>query len=817
MKKPRRIHTPEEYEKDRQLILSLFKAGIPMRRMLANLGYTKTYINKIKNTLIAENLITQEEIEIALEKYLQENPPAQGLNKTRVRKQRSTEKEESRHDQSMQKMEKTFELVKQQHTKTQIAKELGSNITTVDRYIKALIEDGRIKKDEIRRASDQSDKDVIDKNDPEYISKRDEIVQYLRKGWKNNAIRNKLDISPYEFNIYIRDIKKRKIITSEEINEARENKKQEDLQFIVDSVKSGISIREMKALKPEFTYNEFTPMIKELVEKGLITQEQINENKINSKRKAMNINAVLLPDEQIQFILDKVREGYTPLEIVNSDETKSLTINKVLFQKRQLIAKGIISDEEAKKAMQERQDKVLEAKHEAVIKKIKEYTELGYMLNEMMDFITEYNYASLTKIRKQYIKENGWYTEEELQEFELKRKEREAEEARIALEKLSEEEKIALTKKLEEEKRKRQEELKERYKARKEETQKVHQEYANQLKGYLRSGKTMEEAAQLMAFSVRYIYNLKKESIQNNTWFTSEELNEIEEIKKQEKERENQIRIKDQVSQYREYIKKGYNNKEISKEMGYSLSYLNNLRGLAVADNIWFTKKQIARFKRLREAREAKEELARQKIEKKEQERIEKEQKQREKELKKEKEIEEEKEKQRKRKIKGFQQEYKAYRKVAKKEDKLELDGEENISIDGRKKFIDILMKLHELNAEIPENDIQIVLDTIYSYPEIANKDCIKFLISDANKKGGIKSAEKMTIELMDVLRNTNFYKPLVEYNSWIRKVELLPRIQELKNKGMDNTNIGEKLAMSSAEVSIILNRAKKTDFMEFE
>ena len=806
MKKPRKIHTPEEYEKDKQVILSLFKAGIPMRRMLIDLGYTRTYINKIKSTLIAENLITQEEIEIALEKYLKENPPAQGLNKTRVRKPKNTEKSERRHDNSIQKMEKTFELVKQQYTKTQIAKELGLNMNTVARYIKDLIEDGRIKEDEVKKSNDQSDKDIIDKNDPEYISKRDEIVQYLRKGWKNNAIRKELDISPYIFDIYIKDIKNRKIMTSEEIKEARENKRQEDLQFIVDSVKRGLSATEMRALKPEFTYNELTPMISELVQKGLITQEQINENKINSKRKAMNINVILSPDEQVQFVLDKVREGYTPLEIVNSDKTGSLTMNKVLFQKRQLIAKGIISAEEAKKAMQERQDKILEAKHEAVIKKIKEYTELGYTLNEMTEFITEYDYASLFKLRKQYIKENGWYTEEELQAFESKRKEREAEEARIAFEKLSEEEKIALTKKLEEEERKKQEELEEKFKARKEETKKIHQKDANQLKEYIRSGKTMEEIAKLMSFSIRYLYNIKIESIQNNTWLTSEELNAIQQMKKQEKERENQIRIKEQVSQYIGYIKKGYINKEISKEMGYRLAYLNKLRRLAVADNMWFTKKEIAEFKRLREVRE---ELARKKLEK--------EQKQREKELKKEKEIEEAKEKKLKRKIKGFEQEYKKYKKVAKKEEKLELDGEENISTEGRKKFIEILIKLHNLNTEISEKDIQIVFNTIYMYPKIANKECIKFLISAANRKGGVESAKKMTIELMDALRDTTFYKPLTEYSSWLRKQALLPRIQELKNKGMDNTNIGEKLAMSSAEVSIILKNGKKTDFIDFE
>lgn len=239
-------------------------------------------------------------------------------------------------------------------------------------------------------------------------------------------------------------------MTSEEINAAREAKHQADLEFVVFSVQNGLSTKEIRELKPEFTDDEVTSMIKELIATGIITQGQVTQNAINSNRRTLNRNATLSPDEQVQFILDKVRKGYSPTEIVESDETKSLTINKVRFQKKQLIAKGIISQEEADTAMKKRQEQALTIKHKKVMDKIKEYTELGYTLDEMTEFIEEYSSKQqLSKIKSAYIKENGWYTEDELKEFARLRKIREYESLPPEEKKRIEEEKLAKTKRLE--------------------------------------------------------------------------------------------------------------------------------------------------------------------------------------------------------------------------------------------------------------------------------------------------------------------------------------------------------------------------------
>lgn len=127
-----RTPTAEEYKKDKELILEAYKKGLPMRRMMVNFGYTRTYIIRIKEVLIKEGKLTESEIEIASNEYYKGNPMAQGLDKSRVRKEYGTEKYDRRHNACLKKKEQVFELVKQKYIKARIAKELGMTETAVD-------------------------------------------------------------------------------------------------------------------------------------------------------------------------------------------------------------------------------------------------------------------------------------------------------------------------------------------------------------------------------------------------------------------------------------------------------------------------------------------------------------------------------------------------------------------------------------------------------------------------------------------------------------------------------------------------------------
>lgn len=141
MGKQKKNYTPEEYEENKKLILSFFRDGFPIRRINAKTGYTRPYIAKIRDDLIAEGLITEEEIKTASAKYYKENPSAQGLDKSKVRKPKGRKKFENRHNQSLEKRERVFELVKQGLTKTEIARMLEISETGVSWQIKKLIEE----------------------------------------------------------------------------------------------------------------------------------------------------------------------------------------------------------------------------------------------------------------------------------------------------------------------------------------------------------------------------------------------------------------------------------------------------------------------------------------------------------------------------------------------------------------------------------------------------------------------------------------------------------------------------------------------------
>ena len=235
--------------------------------------------------------------------------------------------------------------------------------------------------------------------------------------------------------------------------------------------------------------------------------------------------------------------------------------------------------------------------------------------------------------------------------------------------------------------------------------------------------------------------------------------------------------------------------------MNYSVSSLTVLK--KVANKIFNDDEDLEKFEQLLKLKD-------EKAKKEEQTRLERAQKRA---IREQEAIKKALNKERKRKIKSYAEIYKTYKKIAQKEDRLELDGVDNVTTEGRRKFIEILIDLHNLEADISDKDIELVMNTFDMYPEIANEDNIKFLILEANKKGGLKSATIMIDELSNTLRYTKFYKPLIEYKGWVKKVALLPKIQEMKKQGINNTQIGERLGISSAEVSIILNNDKKPDF----
>lgn len=833
MRRTSRIPTEEEHEQNKKTILEMLQQGLPGRRIEAKLDFSRSYIKKIRESLIAEGAITEEQIQVASKKYYAENPNAQGLNKTKVRKPKSTEKAEKRHARSMASRERVFELVKQGYAQVEIAEELEVSETSVKWHITALIEEGRISKDDIKKANSATRKSKIDKTSEDYISKRDQVIELLRLGWKNSTIRNKLELTPFFYNYCLRDIKASKLMSSAEIKEAREAKHQEDLAFVESGVLQGLSLEQIRGLKPEFSYNEVTPMIKELIEAGKITQEQVDANSIRQGKITLNKNAVLSPEEQTQYIFEKVRAGYTPQEIVDSDTTKSLSMHKVLYQKRKLIADGAISQEEADEAMKQHQATALNKKHDNDRILVRNYVMLGYTQAEITD-ILGCSSSYLTEIKQKYVEQGEWFTLKEIREFERQRKEREEQEAFDNLSpeeqqkyleaKRLEEERIAEEKRQKEEAHKN--ELAERKQARIDAKAQIHGKDLLNAKRLIKTGITVEEVAKKMNCSVPYIYELRSEALANGIWLTEKELAELkkkklakteanrakrkaEKVKAQEERIEEDRKRKiEQVWEFRSFVEKGLTDQEIAEAMHYSLSTISVIKRRAIQMELWFSQESLESFKKEREIREAKEAKAREEAEQK---RIAEERKKLEKLVKEEEERKKAFESERRRKIRSFASPYKTLRKTAKAEDKDELDGKENVSTEGRQKFAEVLEQLENLQADISQKDIEIITNALDMHPEIATKSMIKFLISNAGRRDGFKGAELMAKSLAITLEETKFKEPLVEYSKWIKRQSYIPKMQEMLKSGYSMDFVADRFRLSTAEVKILLSPNKNT------
>lgn len=157
---------------------------------------------------------------------------------------------------------------------------------------------------------------------------------------------------------------------------------------------------------------------------------------------------------------------------------------------------------------------------------------------------------------------------------------------------------------------------------------------------------------------------------------------------------------------------------------------------------------------------------------------------------------------------------FKILRNAAKQEDKEEYDGEEDVSIKGRKAFIIGVLKLHSLGwNKFIEKDIKMITNSFYMHPELADKKIIKFLILNSSKNGGLNSELQMLQELKESLEGTKFYKPLSDYSNWVLKKSYIPKIKAMKEQGLKNSQIGEKLRLTSAEVAVLLDSDEQTAY----
>lgn len=373
-----------------------------------------------------------------------------------------------------------------------------------------------------------------------------------------------------------------------------------------------------------------------------------------------------------------------------------------------------------------------------------------------------------------------------------------------------------------------------------------HEQDLCKLKQHIANKKSWEETARVMQCSTAYLRTLKEESIQNGTWFTDEELQSFrikkEGKRKKERRDKSNSNIEQEINQLRDYFfLYGNNLEEIANLTPYTVRYLKKLIKVAINRGMWFSEEEekdiLERTKRETETKaKAKAEAEKKRKEELEQtlveERIRKKEEQArviEKYLRTREDLGETKtqmQEEPKQGPKGTRkptdpkiqrdplfEEYEQRRKVAKREDKLEMNGRENVSTEGRIRFVDILAKLQSLDMQISNDDIEIILNGYDMHPEIANTKGIRVLINDANQKDGIYGTEKRVNELIGALKRTRFHQPLLKYRSYLRKLSLLPKINEMRQEGLEISTIAKGLGLSLKEINDILNSDEKKEF----
>ena len=614
----KRRPTEEEYREKKPKILDLSRKGYPMRRIEDMLDITEYYLKQIREELINEGSISREEIKIAYDRYMIENPPSQGLNKSRARKRPNTEKSDKVHQRNIERKETTYELVKQGMTVAEMANETQLSEKTIMGYMRELVEEGRITPEEGSRNSDGKTQVRINRHDPEYILKIKEVSELLRQGWKTAAIKKRLNITSFYINIYLKDIRAKKIVTPEEIEEARQQKRERDLNELEGIIKSGRPVDSIKKTHPEFTQNETVALVKELIEAGKVTREEVNKNGRRAANERKSRTKGLSYNEQIAFMVDKIRKGYSPQEILESDETKTLTIHKIRYLINHIIEKGIISAKEVKALQKKHQAEKLAERDAILIDKIKEYTTQGYTFKEIADLLG-YEYTYLLKIKYDYIRDNGWFDNEELKEFRKQRKLRDYEALPQEEKDRLEQQKKEKQKAIEIEKEKEREIIAEREKSKKEKIRAERQEKLELIKQYFLEGKTVIEIAEILGIRREQVYNLQNEAKRRGTWFSDEELEEVKQRRLNRKEEEKQKRhqIKDETIKREKQERKeeeekrkkqelrnlinlatqGLSNEEMSNQMHYSVEKIIALKRIAAEQGIWFSEEELEFYK----------------------------------------------------------------------------------------------------------------------------------------------------------------------------------------------------------------------------
>ena len=152
----------------------------------------------------------------------------------------------------------------------------------------------------------------------------------------------------------------------------------------------------------------------------------------------------------------------------------------------------------------------------------------------------------------------------------------------------------------------------------------------------------------------------------------------------------------------------------------------------------------------------------------------------------------------------------------AKRKAKNKKNSEEKVSTTAISEFLDILIKKFKSGETIPQEDIQKILNYYLSHSDRIGKSGLKLLLLNSYRQRKERGLIKMVKELRRIISEPEMKKNLETYINALYILIMKQRIKELKKQGLNNTQIGEELRLSSAEIAELNAVPDPTVFSDF-
>ena len=401
MKKDLRVRfTDEEKIEYKSITLNGLKQGQTFTEIANHIGISNSMVSAYKRELVAKGAITEEEIEIAKaerkQREKEENPDRkkvlQGLKQGKTYRdisrgvsfsearvsqvakeliqegkitQDEIDKAASENDKKAKLEMRIMQLVNEGKKYREIEEIVGYGYGTIRPIIQKLEREGKVKYKKARR---NEGRELQTEIDDELI---EECLKFLLIGLPPESIQKNLNI---EVGIF-KEVKKRLIadgkITPAIISEKRAEKKAKDKERVYVLLLRGYSHREIMSDLKYVALGYVQELIRSLKAEGRITDKQIEEAKFESNEREIR-----------EYILKGLREGYTQQEIADKDETGYLSREKVKWYKDKMVAEGLITEEEIRRAREKRETERRIEKRKSTVKeddvRILKLFELGF-------------------------------------------------------------------------------------------------------------------------------------------------------------------------------------------------------------------------------------------------------------------------------------------------------------------------------------------------------------------------------------------------------------------------------------------------------